>query len=583
VTTPLKTRDAQRAALEQVEADEAERAKLFARTMARRAEVARLWEREHSGFAEMELAGTALIGQYRAARELDDSVRLRDILLTTNRLLADGVLFVPQAELLLIETRSCDERVQSQVDARLASRLIGRNLTDCRRLVASTILTVEAEIDPALTQQRLEAAKKNSRVWISPAKDGMTAIGAILDCVVGRRWTLDFEALVAAQRTLDRREGRKRTTDEVRAEVFAGLPSLVLALCRAARDGQLSELAEVAEVDPQAALELQQLALSTADLPLPAEPDGQAPEPEPEALAPEPDPYDETLAGSEPWAECSWPVTEPDQPPEPSRDPHEHTVWDIPPDVLAAQDAACRIRDGSPGHAQQLTDLLQRCLRMPLPDPAVITLHIPMTTALDIDQRAGLLEGYGPVPAQRIRALHPVAGLRNLYVDPDTGVPLWADRNVTPPPPLRDIPISELDRAREERARYLDQLALADEVVVTDKAEPQHDPSARLAAFVKTRDQKCPGPGCAMPASRCHLDHEREYPEGPTAEWNLADKSPRCHQAKHNGWTVHRDDDGSTAWQSPTGRTYRTPSPWEPPPDIPDDLQLPDLPDEDSA
>ncbi|MDX6218485.1 MAG: hypothetical protein QOJ48_166, partial [Frankiales bacterium] len=107
-----ETRAAQRAALEQVEADEAEQARQYAIRMAHRAEVARLWERERSGFVEMELAGTALIGQVRAARELDDAVRLRDLLLSTRRLLEDGVLFVAAAELLLRETRRCDERVQ---------------------------------------------------------------------------------------------------------------------------------------------------------------------------------------------------------------------------------------------------------------------------------------------------------------------------------------------------------------------------------------------------------------------------------------------------------------------------------------
>jgi hypothetical protein len=101
VKSLTETRAAQRAALEQVEADEAEQARQYAIRMAHRAEVARLWERERSGFVEMELAGTALIGQVRAARELDDAVRLRDLLLSTRRLLEDGVLFVAAAELLL--------------------------------------------------------------------------------------------------------------------------------------------------------------------------------------------------------------------------------------------------------------------------------------------------------------------------------------------------------------------------------------------------------------------------------------------------------------------------------------------------
>jgi hypothetical protein len=595
VTSLAETRAAQRAALEQVEADEADQARHYATRMAHRAELARLWERERSGFVEMELAGTALIGQVRAARELDDAVRLRDVLLSTRQLLEDGVLFVPAAELLLRETRRCDERVQGLVDARVAPRLVGRNLTDARRLVAATILTVEAEIDPQLTTERLENARKNSRVWISPDADGMTAIGAVLDCIVGRRWNLDFEALVAAQRTLDLRDGLQRSLDELRAHVFATLPSLVLELCRAARTGELTTLAEVAELDPQAALELQQLALTTADLPLP-EPDADVDtdtetgtgtgtetdtEPLPEVRV-ETDPYDASLADADPWAELPWPVPEPPEPPEapePPADPHRHRHWQLPPDLQAAgaaQDAAA----GTPD-AGQWQELLLRCLRLPLPDPKTITLHIAMSTALDLDQTAGQLDGYGPIPAQRIRALTPVAGLRNLYIDADTGLPLWADRHTTPPTPLRDIPVAELERDRHERERLLDTLATADQVIVNHHAEPRHDPSRQLAELINLRDQKCSGPGCAMPAHRCDLDHETRWPDGPTAEWNLNAKSRRCHQAKHHGWTVERHENGHTDWTSPTGRTYTTPSLWERPPRLPDDLQLPPLDDTD--
>jgi hypothetical protein len=69
-----------------------------------------------------------------------------------------------------------------------------------------------------------------------------------------------------------------------------------------------------------------------------------------------------------------------------------------------------------------------------------------------------------------------------------------------------------------------------------------------------------------MPASRCDLDHEDEWPDGPTAEWNLGDKSRRCHGAKHHGWDVTRNADGTTDWTSPTGRTYTSRSAWLPPP-----------------
>ena len=62
-------RAAQRAALEAVEEVEAERARLFQRAMARRADVAELWRSERSGFVEMELA------DFRTVAEWDPSMR----------------------------------------------------------------------------------------------------------------------------------------------------------------------------------------------------------------------------------------------------------------------------------------------------------------------------------------------------------------------------------------------------------------------------------------------------------------------------------------------------------------------------
>ena len=69
-----------------------------------------------------------------------------------------------------------------------------------------------------------------------------------------------------------------------------------------------------------------------------------------------------------------------------------------------------------------------------------------------------------------------------------------------------------------------------------------------------------------MPSSRCDLDHEQAHPEGPTAEWNLTDRSRRCHNAKHHGWRADRQPDGTTRWTSPTGRDYLSHSQWQAPP-----------------
>jgi hypothetical protein len=439
------------------------------------------------------------------------------------------------------------------VDARLDGRLVGTNVTDVRRMVAHAVLAAEAEIDPELTRQRLDQARKDARVWVSPDADAMTSIGAVIDAVAGRRWALDFEQLVQAQLRLDKQAGRDRPVQAVRAEVFAHLPSLVLELLRAARDGRLSELSEL---DPEAAAELEQLARDTLDLPLPDEPADEPADTEIETGAEvrvETDPYDPALADADPWADAVW--EQPTEPPADTDPPEPEPT--LLPNVVAAQDAAFwRTAQplSQPHRDLHLEVLMLRCLRIPLQTPTTVNLHLPMATALDLTDAPGILEGHGPLDARRIRELLPDARLREIYVDQHTGTPLGAAKAEPPRAGQADL----IDLARRLRP-----------ITLIDHLEPRHDPSPRLAAFVKLRDQRCPGPGCTMPASRCDLDHEDEHPAGPTAEWNLQDKSRRCHLAKHDGWTATRHPDGSTDLTSPTGRNYTTRSAWEPPPPLP--------------
>jgi hypothetical protein len=410
----------------------------------------------------------------------------------TLALLEAGVMFRETAVLLLGLTVNCTEAVQAEVERRVLDRVATASTSDVRRVVEAVIPEVEADLDLELTRERLERSRRGRRVWVSPGPDGMQQVTGVLDPVQTRRWVLDFEELVRAQKLTDHQTGTVRTQDQRRADLFAGLPGHLLALLQAIRQGNVAELLALAARDPDLADRLEALA-------------GQAPAPE--APAPRP------------------PTVE---------------------------------------------ELAVALLRLPVRNPMVLNVHIPMTTVLDRDHRSGWVEGLGPIPAEHARLLVPYAGLRRVFVDPASGVPTGLDPHLHPALLGPDQPPDE-HTAQQVRDRLL---ALLGPTTTVHHTEPRHDPSRALSEFVQLRDQRCTGLGCSRPARRCELDHETRYPDGPTAAWNLSAKSPRCHRAKHHGWQVDRLDTGQSRWTSPLGHSYTRPGVWQAPPAVPHDLTL---------
>ena len=203
--------------------------------------------------------------------------------------------------------------------------------------------------------------------------------------------------------------------------------------------------------------------------------------------------------------------------------------------------------------------------------PAVVVdVQVPMATALGLSDAPGHLTGYGPVSARTVRLLLPSARLRRVVVDERTGEPVHVGGRTTRaadceggrPAPTRPDPAGD-----EALRRALLAMLPDGPLVVEDVPERQYVPSAPLARLVRVRDAHCTGLGCDRAASACDLDHRDPWPVGPTAAANLAPLSRRCHRAKTLSWGVRRARDGSTTWISPTGRRYRSPSPWHPPPD----------------
>ncbi len=80
-------------------------------------------------------------------------------------------------------------------------------------------------------------------------------------------------------------------------------------------------------------------------------------------------------------------------------------------------------------------------------------------------------------------------------------------------------------------------------------------PGADLDRFVRLRDRRCRFPGCRRRARGCDLDHQREWPDGPTAHHNLCCLCEHHHRLKHQapGWHFDEADDGALEISMPNG------------------------------
>ncbi|QTE30098.1 HNH endonuclease signature motif containing protein [Pengzhenrongella sicca] len=160
------------------------------------------------------------------------------------------------------------------------------------------------------------------------------------------------------------------------------------------------------------------------------------------------------------------------------------------------------------------------------------------TTLLGLDEVPGELAGYGPIPADLVRAIAADATWRRIFTDPATGC-------------------------------------------VTGIGPRGYRPGADLTGTVLARDKTCTFVGCRMPAWRCDLDHrdpyDHDHPDlgGQTCEENLHSLCRHHHRAKtYGGWHPDLDTStGDTWWTSPTKHRYKRPSvdvnPEPPPPDRP--------------
>ncbi|TDD65637.1 HNH endonuclease [Jiangella aurantiaca] len=143
-----------------------------------------------------------------------------------------------------------------------------------------------------------------------------------------------------------------------------------------------------------------------------------------------------------------------------------------------------------------------------------VQVTVPLTTLAGLSEEPGELAGYGPIPARVACELAAAGVWQWLGTDPVNGAVL-----------------------SHGRTRYT----------------PTHD----LIEHVLLRDRTCKAPGCALPATRCDLDHVRAYASGgATCAGNLTPLCRKHHLIKHHGpFMVDQPEPGTLRWTSPTGNT----------------------------
>lgn len=213
--------------------------------------------------------------------------------------------------------------------------------------------------------------------------------------------------------------------------------------------------------------------------------------------------------------------------------------------------------------------------------PVQVLVHVPVVTALGLADEPCELEEVGPIDADHGRLLLSTAELRKVCVDAVTGRVLHVEDEVVRPVAdarrVRELGGTEQARAQataEAVRQAVLEMVAAPSVMPADP-EPQYQPSARLARTVRTRHPRCDFLTCSTPSRAADLEHDRPHDHGgETSAANLTPRSRWCHGAKQRGWKAGLLPDGSTVWQSPSGRSYPAQPQHERPPRLAPDAVL---------
>ena len=151
------------------------------------------------------------------------------------------------------------------------------------------------------------------------------------------------------------------------------------------------------------------------------------------------------------------------------------------------------------------------------PGKPLVSVIVPITMLLGLDEQPAELVGYGPIPASLAREIAAEGTWRRLLTDPVSGT-------------LLDY----------GRATYIPPVGLAD--------------------FVRARDVYCRFPTCQQRAATADLDHTIPYEarSGSTSDHNLFASCPHHHRLKTHspGWNVKQHSDGRVTFTTATGHSY---------------------------
>lgn len=125
---------------------------------------------------------------------------------------------------------------------------------------------------------------------------------------------------------------------------------------------------------------------------------------------------------------------------------------------------------------------------------------------------------------------------------------------------MAPIPLSVAKELAGGAAGWTRVLTHPETGMVLSVGRDRYAPPPALAKLVKWRADRCMGPGCGMPASRCDVDHHVDWARnGHTSLTNLGPLCRGHHVVRHHTeWTVSAvpDSGGAVLWTSPTGRRY---------------------------